>query len=316
MSLVSKKNVLGIDIGGSSIKWGVVNPDGKILKSGRIKVNDRAPEKVISLLGGLIKEKTSDPEHKIVGVGVGSPGLVDRTRKIVRLSPNFPLWDNVHIVDKLKPFADGIEITFENDANLLVYSETRWGGAVGCSNVVVLTLGTGVGGGVMIDGNLFRGSGGGASELGHIPLDVNGPRCECGATGCFEAFCNIRGTMRMAETVFPKTMVPETPSELTKAAEMGDEWAIETWKRVGHYLGVGVAALVNIFNPEVILVGGGLANAGKWLFEPAAEVAAKRSYTPSWEEVRFQRAELKDEAGLLGAAAMAFDEAGIETSKK
>jgi glucokinase len=299
LSNTGKKAALGIDLGGSSIKWGIVNPTGKMLENGRIKLPDRAPEVVIDLLGRLIREKTENSSLDLVGIGVGSPGLVDKTRKIVRLSPNFPLWDHFPIVDKLERFANGKQITFENDANLLVYSETRWGAAVGCKDVIVLTLGTGVGGGVMIDGRLVRGFGGGAGELGHIPLDVNGPKCGCGATGCLEAFCNITGTLRMAEQVFPAGTAPENPAELTRAADMGDEWAIETWRRVGHYLGVGVAALINIFNPEVVLVGGGLTNAGKWLFEPAAEIAAKRSYTPSWNEVTFRRAELEDESGLL-----------------
>jgi len=310
------KLALGLDLGGSSVKWGVVTPYGEMVEKDRVEIQDRAPKFVMGILGSIISRNLKKYGDSIVGVGAGSPGLVDKSRKIVRLSPNFPLWDNVEIVKNLKSFSNGLNVTFENDANLLVYSETRWGAAVNCKNVVVLTLGTGVGGGVMVDGKVLRGVGGGAAELGHIPLDVNGPKCGCGATGCFETFCNITGTMRMAHEIYPTEEIPANPAELTNAADHGDERAIEVWRRVGNYLGVGVAAIINIFNPEKLLVGGGLTNASDWLFEPAREMAKKRSYIPNFEDVYFGRAKLQDESGLLGAAALAFDENGVETFLK
>ena len=305
---------LGIDLGGSAIKWGVVQPNGSLLADGRFDLPNRKAETVADGLARTVEMASSKGGERVVAIGVGSPGLIDSTRRIVRTSPNFPGWEDVQLAEMVEELIERrLPVVLENDANLLVYSETRWGGAVGLSNVVVLTLGTGVGGGVLVDGEIMRGSGGGGAELGHIPLDIHGPRCNCGATGCFEVFCNISGTMREAAAVYGVAKAPVDPAALTEAALEGDERAIETWRRVGAYLGAGVAALVNIFNPEAILVGGGIANAGDFLFEPAKRAAESRCYAPNWSEVKFGQATLKERSGLLGAAALAFERAGVDT---
>ncbi|MCB2198578.1 ROK family protein [bacterium] len=306
---------LGIDLGGSSIKWGVVQPDGTILQDGRVPLPDRKPGTVADALARVVETATGSGETTLVAVGIGSPGLIDKTRRIVRTSPNFPGWQDEPLAGMVEELIGSkIPVVLENDANLLVYSETRWGGAVGLKNVVVLTLGTGVGGGVLVDGHPVRGSGGGGAELGHIPIDIHGPRCGCGATGCFEVFCNITGTMREASSVYGVAKSPVDPEALAEAARQGDDRAIETWKRVGQYLGAGVAGLINIFNPEAVLVGGGLANAGDFLFEPARETAKARCYAPNWAETFFGQAKLKERSGLLGAAALAFERVGVETA--
>lgn len=316
---LQKDNVaLGLDLGGSSIKWGVLAPDGTIGVSGREPLPDRESKTVVTLLGKIITDARKTFGERLCGIGIGSPGLVSADRRIVRQPPNFPTWHNLPLADLLRPFAGDLPVTLENDANLLVYSETRWGAAVGCRNVVVLTLGTGVGGGVMVNGAVMRGAGGGAAELGHMTLNYESDvHCLCGSVGCFEVLCNIAATMREVADVYGNSAdAPATPEALTKAAKSGDEKAILVWKRIGKRLGVGIANIVNIFNPEIILIGGGLSGAGELLLGEARVVAESMCYATSWAETKVEIAGLKAQSGLFGAAALAFESAGVKTEIK
>jgi glucokinase len=313
--MADQQTVLGLDLGGSAVKWGVVAPAGELQREGRREVEDRSPEAVADTLAAIVREQLDAGGGELRAVGIGSPGLMDPSNTVVRTSPNFPGWDDIPLARLVQQRAGTeLPVVLENDANLLVWSESRWGGAVGLDHVVVLTLGTGVGGGVMTHGRPLRGAGGGAAELGHIPLDINGPLCGCGARGCFEAYCNIEGTMRTAQEVFNPDPVPDNPAALTEAARGGDLRAVETWRRQGLYLGAGIAALVNVFNPQAVLVGGGLSGAGELLLDPAREECRRRAFAPNWEDVRIQWAGLQERAGLFGAAALAFDAAGIQTT--
>ncbi|MFH0881700.1 MAG: ROK family protein [bacterium] len=298
--------VLGADLGGTSIKWGIVDRDGNAVHEDRVPLPDRKSDTVAGLLRDIVREGFSRTKGKLSGIGIGSPGLIDREGRIVRVSPNFPEWKDVPLADLVREAAGDTPVLLENDANLLVYSETRWGAAKGMTDIVCLTLGTGVGGGVMTGGIVLRGAGGGAAELGHVPLTPDGPLCGCGNLGCLEAYCNIEATMRTAQEVyFPETS-PEDPAGLSEAAETGDELAREVWRRIGGWLGLAVGGFVNMFNPQVVLIGGGLSGAGEWLLAPAREVAAERAYTPNWEQTELKLAGLRHRSGLLGAAALAF----------
>jgi len=302
--------VLGADLGGTSIKWGLVDRDGNIVQEERVALMDRSPDGVAAQLREVITEGIRRAEGSLLAIGIGSPGLIDAERRIVRISPNFPEWENVDLVNMIVDSANDLPVVLENDANLLAYSEPRWGAAVGKTDMVALTLGTGVGGAVLTGGVVLRGPGGGAAELGHVPLNPDGPLCGCGNRGCLEAYCNIEGTMRAAREVYGEEFIPADPEELTRRAEQGDEKAREVWQRVGFWLGVGVGGLVNTFNPQVVLIGGGLSGAGEWILGPAREVAAKRSYTPNWKETDLKLAGLLGQSGLLGAAALAFNKVG------
>jgi glucokinase len=308
---------LGMDLGGSSIKWGLIRQDGSIVHEDAVQLESRSVEHVVEALANIVSEAENHDAVNIVGVGIGSPGLIDATRTVVRLSPNFPEWDCVPLVAQVQEQAGtNLPVVLENDANVLVYSESRWGAAVGMKHVVVLTLGTGVGGGVMVDGKLLRGVNGGAAELGHIPLDINGPKCGTGVKGSFESYCSITGVMREADQVYKPYSPPSSPDLLAQAANEGDERALEVWRRIGHYLGAGVAAYINIFNPEAVLIGGGISGVGDHLLKPAQRTARSRCFAPNWNDCTFDRAKLEHKAGMLGAAAMAFDAAGIATTTR
>lgn len=302
---------LGLDLGGSSVKWGGVHIDGSIAWQGTTPIKDHSPAAVVNVLSEIILKAKA--RSKIAAIGIGSPGLVDKSRRIIRTSPNFPEWENVPLLDMLAPSAEDTPIVLENDANLLLFSETRWGAAVGRQDVIILTLGTGVGGGVMVNGELLHGVGGGAGELGHTPVYPDGPVCGCGATGCLEIMCNIAGVSRAAQEAYQPENPPETPAELASAAEAGDERAKKAYNKVGYYLGIGVAGLLNTFNPEIILIGGGISQAGELIFKPMRETAAQRAYTANWNEAIICQPALGNMAGMLGAAALAFEFAGIET---
>lgn len=306
---------LGIDLGGSSIKWGLVARNGTVLREATVPLSSRTPDVVVSTMAAIVSDALRQPDVDLVGVGVGSPGLIDATRSIIRTSPNFPEWENVYLAEQVRAASKSpVPIILENDANLLVYSETRWGGAVGMEHVVVLTLGTGVGGGVLTHGQILRGVNGGGAELGHIPLNLDGPPCGTRVKGSFEAYCNIDGVMREARELYQPLDPPATPDALSQAASAGDERAVEVWRRVGSHLGAGVAAYINIFNPEAVLVGGGISGAWEHLEGPARLTARARCYAANWQDCRFDRATLKEKSGLLGAAAMAFDAAGVSTT--
>lgn len=301
--------VLGADLGGTSIKWGIVDREGNAVKEGRAPLPDRKPETVAGLLKEIVREAIAETGGNLAGIGIGSPGLIDRDGQIVRVSPNFPDWKDVPLADFVREAAGDIPVLLENDANLLVYSETRWGAAVGLTDIICLTLGTGVGGGVMTGGVVLRGIGGGAAELGHVPLTPDGPLCGCGNHGCLEAYCNIDATMRTAEEVYSPDAPPKDPAALSEAAEAGDERAREVWRRIGGWLGLAVGGFVNIFNPQAVLVGGGISGAGEWILAPARKVAAERAYAPNWEQTELKLAGLRHRSGLLGAAALAFSAA-------
>ncbi|MCB2211724.1 ROK family protein [bacterium] len=308
---------IGVDLGGSSIKWGLIRTDGSVVHEETVPLKSRSVDHVVETIAGLVQDGLNRSDIPVAGIGIGSPGLIDATRTVVRLSPNFPEWQDVPLAERVREkVGTDLPLVLENDANVLVYSESRWGAAVGMKHVVVLTLGTGVGGGVMVDGKLLRGFNGGAGELGHIPLDINGPECGTKVKGSLESYCSITGVMREANEVYLPETPPDSPDLLAKAAANGDERALEVWRRVGQYLGAGVAAYINIFNPEAVLIGGGISGAGEHLLKPARLVAQSRCFAPNWNDCTFDRAKLRGKSGMLGAAAMAFDAAGVETSTR
>ncbi len=308
---MNKPLALGLDLGGSSIKWGLVNSKGDIIKKGKTGLDDLSPSSVIHSLGNIITSVLKEHRDEVLAIGLGSPGLLDHTRRIVRYSPNFPEWKNVPLAEKLETVAEGVPVFVENDANLLVFSETRWGAAVGEKDVIMLTLGTGVGGGVMVNGQLLTGSGGGGGELGYITVDPDGPDYVVNR-GCLESYCNIRGVLRTAKEVYGDMEFPGSPEALAQAAKDGDADAVRVWEFVGHQLGIGIATLINIFNPRLVLVGGGVSGAGEFLLEPARKSASERSHVENFSEVEIRQAGLGAESGLYGAAALAFAKSGIQ----
>ena len=256
----------------------------------------------------------------IVGIGIGTPGLVDMDKGIVYESPNIPHWHNIPLAEiYAKKF--GIKTYLENDANSAALGEWWMGAGKGTKHLICLTLGTGIGGGIIIDGKVYHGRDGYAGELGHISLSFDGPKCGCGNKGCLEAYASALGIVRSTKELIKKNkksliyklidgnLDKITPAIVTRAARKGDKLAKKIWSDTGYYLGSGIATIVNIFNPEMVVLTGGMTGAGNLLLKKMWETVRKRTYKCPVKGLKILIGKLPDNAGAMGAAKTAFQRA-------
>ncbi len=311
------KAYLGIDIGGTNIKAALVSSEGAVVDFRSMPWSGRAAGDAVDVVSTLTQNLTSANEgHEIVACGVGSAGLVDTAAGVVRLSPNLPEWRDVEL-RRMVAEALGLPTIIGNDANAAAYGEFAAGAARGATNAVVLTLGTGIGGGLILEGKLYRG-GGFAGEVGHMTVDRDGDPCPCGSAGCLERLANaeavVRNVRRLVEggrkSVLVTTGAAEalTAKKVGEAAAAGDAVAAEALEETGRALGAGLANLVLILDPDVIVIGGGVAAAGEPLLAPTRAEMAQRCYGSSVSLPRVVPAELGNTAGVVGAALLARDE--------
>jgi glucokinase len=318
-----RKNLaLGIDLGGTKILTAVATAEGQILsRDHSITPANEGPDAVVK----SILKSTSHALNQagitatdLSAVGVGAPGLSNPETGILFTSPNLPGWSNVPLRDIIEKKL-GIKAFLINDANAAALGELYFGAGRGVRNLIYITVSTGIGGGIIIDGRIYTGSAGMAGELGHMVIDDEGLKCNCGNRGCWEmlvsgtalareAKCRIKEGATTSILGYAGGDVEKVNSEVVhEAAQSGDNLAIELIARSGYYLGVGLANLINIFNPELIVIGGGLSNIGDMLLKPAYEEAGRRAFPQPYHAVRFARAALGRNSGVLGAAAFAFE---------
>jgi glucokinase len=316
--------VLGIDIGGTNLVVGCVAEDGSALH-GLVSAPTKAEAGASDVLDRLVRlarqcmEETrrDDPGAEILGLGVGAPGPLDTRRGIVLLTPNlgwvnFPLRQLIH--DQL-----GLRAELDNDANCAVLGEWWVGAARGTRHAIGLTIGTGIGGGLIFDGKLYHGAADVAGEIGHTTIDTEGRRCKCGNYGCLEAYAsgpNIAlraveeleagAVSRLSEMVEGR-LDRITAQTVYEAAQEGDELALEVVNDTARFLGIGVANLLNVFNPEVVVVCGGVTLAGDHLFIPLRRETARRAFKPAVASCRIVPGELIGTAGVYGAAKVFLD---------
>ncbi|RJQ32168.1 MAG: ROK family protein [Actinobacteria bacterium] len=293
--------VIAGDIGASKIRVGLVNNQGEVLK----RVEEKTPqttgqaivEKVIELI------KRVDSASKAEAIGLGIAGLVDCHRGIVEHSPNLPLSN----FDFVKPIQNCFRInTFiDNDANVSAIGEKVFGSAKKVDNFILLTLGTGIGGAAFINGQIYRGSHGFASEFGHMTVLINGPYCTCGNDGDLEAVASGTALTSMARQVMGSDKI--TAPMVSQNAKQGDEIAINLLAELGELLGVGIANLINIFDPELVILNGGLSAIGDMLIEPARNKAYNRVLFKNRPLVPIIKGALAEDAGIIGAAALALE---------
>jgi glucokinase len=317
--------VLSVDLGGSKILTAVVNNKGDILsRDHSITPAAKGPEAVIQ----AILESTQRALNlagmtaaELEAICLGAPGLSNPETGVVFTSPHLPGWKDVPLRDIVGE-RTGVKTMLINDANAAALGELHFGAAKEARNFIYITLSTGIGGGIMIDGEIYAGSLGTAGEIGHMTIDTNGPKCNCGNTGCWETLASGTALAREARqriAAGAKTSILEysngdikkvSAETVHNATRQGDALAEELIAQTGYYVGVGLANLINIFNPELIVIGGGLSNIGDRLLKPAYKVAGERAYEPAFKSVRFARAELGRNSGVIGAAAYAFREMG------
>jgi glucokinase len=296
------KIILAVDLGATNIKIGLLNKNLKILAKKVLPTKrninqNRLIETLINDLGILIRENHL-AKNNILGIGVGVPGPVDFRRGIVHYLTNLPGWKEVALRDIIHS-KTGIRTFIDNDVNLMTLAESKLGIAKRKKNIVCLTLGSGVGGGVMVEGSIYRGASFSAGEIGHIPINVNGPKCNCGGSACLERYIGNKYILSRARKIFKKNISLE---KLSRLAKQGNKQAIKIWQEVGKYLGVALTGIVNFFNPEMIVIGGGVAEAGGVLFDSVRKIIKKRAMPGPRETVEIKKAKLGQDAGLIGAA--------------
>lgn len=310
---------LGIDLGGTAVKVGVVNRQGAIVgRAHRATEVEKGVEGVVTNMALAAADALTVAgvrKDQLDGVGIGSPGICDAPRGVVVSSGNL-YWTEVPVGPLLSERL-GVPVKLENDANCAVLGEQWCGAARGCNHVILYTLGTGVGGGLIFDGRIYGGVAGWAGELGHMPVVKDGAPCTCGRQGCLETVASATAMGTFAREAIEAGRSPvmarlakeqgRTDARIViQAAQAGDEAAIEILRTVGEYLGWASASLVSALNPELIVVGGGASKAGEFLLEPMRQVIATRAMLGPSKVVKVVPATLGNDAGLIGAASLVW----------
>jgi glucokinase len=311
--------VIGADLGGTKLLAGVVDAELNVYHRALRRARGRDEAEVLDTLVGAVEEARDAADGEVLGVGFGIPSLVDQERGSAVSTVHLPLAGvplRAVMAERI-----GLPVWVDNDANAALLAEARFGAAAGARHAVMLTIGTGIGGAILIDGRIVHGARGGAGELGHMVVDLDGPPCPCGNVGCLEAVVSGRALGREALRVAQAAPSSGLGRALAAGREMtgmlatelahdGDPAARDVVALMGTRLGVGVANLVNAFNPEVVVIGGGVIGAGDLLLEPVREVVRERALAPSRDDVRIVPARFGDESGMLGAALLALDGLG------
>lgn len=319
----TKRYVIGIDLGGTNVMAAIVDTAGRVKGSSHFPTEGpKGPDYVIKNIADKVKKLVSDEGltmRDIWRVGVGSPGPLDSKKGIIMGAVNLPGWKYVRLKDTLEKYL-GVGVGVDNDANCAVYGEKWVGAGKGAANVVGLTLGTGVGGGIIIDGKLVRGANYNAAEIGHTSLDPDGRVCKCGAKGCFEQYASataiaesarqaIRKGARSVMTEFVKGDLNRITSKTVYEAMLQkDKTAAAVWDEFIKYLGAGVANQINGLNPEVVVIAGGVINAGDRLFKPLREAVRKQTFALTFGAAKIVPAKLGELAGAIGAAGVVINE--------
>ena len=317
--------VIGIDIGGTNCVVGAVAADGSrvVADHSQPTLPARGAEGVIADLAAMTataiaRVRGEDPEADVLGVGVGAPGPLDIQRGVVLLTPNLG-WSNVALRSRLGALV-GLAVALENDANCAIQAETWIGAARGARYVIGLTLGTGIGGGIVRDGTVHHGASDAAGEFGHMVIDFDGPVCGCGNHGCLEAYASGVNIARRARELMAdgrattlRTLSGGNADRVTaelvyEAATSGDPLAVQVAADTARYLGIGIANLVNIFNPDMVVVVGGVSRAGDALFAPLRREVAARAFVPANDACRVVPGALGGLAGVYGAARAFLDQ--------
>jgi glucokinase len=305
---MEKSHILGIDLGGTNLKIALLNRHFKIQDKQVLSTrNFHKKEELIQAIVSAVEEmlnRNSLSKKEILGLGVGLPGPIDTEKGLVHFFPNIPGWKEVSLA-KILQVKLKLPVFIDNDANLMALAEFTQGAGRGFHNVVCLTLGTGVGAGIIIEGKLYRGSNFAAGELGHIPLNEEGPKCNCGGTACLETYIGNNRIIGQAKAAFNRDITLE---EVSLLAKKSNSQAKKIWYNVATHLGIALSGVINLLNPDAVVIGGGVANAGKILFDKVEEVILKRAMSVQAKHVKIFKAKLGSDAGMIGAAILVKEE--------
>lgn len=314
---------VGVDFGGTNIKCGIVDSRGRVARTLSVPTSQCAMPRAfidgVARAVNTLARGRGIRTSQLRGVGIGAPGLIDAARGIVHSLVNVPGWHDVPLARRLSARLRA-PVCVENDANLVALGEYRFGAGRGAHSLLCLTLGTGVGGGLVCDGRLYRGVSGSAGEIGHMVVDRGGARCGCGRRGCLEALVGTAAILRLGRQALrlgsPKlrALVRREgrlmPRLIGRAARSGEMQAQRVWQEIGRRLGIGLANLVNLLNPDCIVLGGGIANNWSSFYPAMMKTLRADAMDVPGRAVRVLRGRLGDEAGILGAAVLVWDELG------
>ncbi len=313
---MSNNLVLGIDLGGTNCKFGIVDAEGRVINSSKAPTRaDSGPEGVVE---GIVRhaKELIDAGYAVKAVGMGCPGPMSARDGIIYQAPNLPGWTDVPL-QKMMEERLSLPVALNNDANAAAYGEFWVGAGKDVDTMILITLGTGVGGGIILNDELYLGPDDTAGEIGHMIIQADGPLCNCGSRGCIEA---LVGSAAIRRTIMEKIdageptiiNIPEGAEDdfeikvVYDAAVKGDKVAKETFARMGHLLGITSGALINLLNPEMIAFGGAVSNAGDYIFKPLRETAQKSCFKKPGQRARLVAASLGNDAGIIGAAGLAM----------
>lgn len=289
---------VGFDIGGTTLKYGLLDSDHTIIQHGK----EETPEKIEGLIQllGLLWKRMSQPGLDIQAAGFGFPGIYSQQDQRIKQSPNYPPVEDFDLQTKLAQVV-GVPFWIDNEANLAAYGEYKLGKGKDASSLVLLTIGSGIGTGIILNGEIWRGACGYAGELGHTPANPSGQTCKCGNQGCLETEVSASKIVATYQELTQST-VELSAKDIHGRAESGDTIALRVFRQAGRFLGIGIATLINLLNPEKILVGGAVMEAGDFILPAAIEEAGRRSYRTAFESCSIERAGLGNQAGFIGAA--------------
>ena len=315
----AKNRIIGIDFGATFIKFGLLNLKGEILK--KSSFSTKAHPSRQGLISRIIVEAESiitGSRANLLGVGIGVPGQVDYKKGIIYNLTNVKGWRRAHLRDIVRSRLK-VPVFIDNDANAACVGEAKWGAGKGFSDIVCITLGSGLGSGVMIEGKIFRGRVYSAAEMGHLCIERYGLKCNCGSRGCLETFAGNsyivkeavnrlkKGERSILRKLANDNLSAITPRLIDEASKKGDRFSINVWKRMGENVGIGLSGIVNTFNPEIIVIGGGVAKSGKFLFDSIRKTVKERAIGIFTRDLKIKRAKFIEDAGTVGAAALVLD---------
>lgn len=299
---MAKRFIISIDLGGTNLKIALIDLKYKIKRKEILSTQSFTKKEeliqAISCSIDTIIEAQRLKRADILGIGLGLPGPIDNINGAVHFLPNIPGWKKVRL-KKLLENKLKLPVYLDNDAKLMTLAEYRLGYVKGLKNVLCLTLGTGVGGGLILNSKLYRGINNAAGEIGHMPINENGPHCNCGGFACLEAYIGNNRILTEARRIFGKTITLE---ELSILAREKNKKAVHIWATVGRRLGILLSGVVNLLNLDAIVIGGGVAGAGTVLFNTVRQAIAKQAMSVQAKNVKIFKARLGNNAGLIGAA--------------
>ena len=311
---------VGIDLGGTNIKAALVDKEKGFIKTESVPTHaEMGKDHVFDRLAMAISNLLEDLDEEPIGIGMGLPGMVSMDRKTVKRPPNLPGWKVVHVSEELKK-RTGYDCVIENDANLAAYGSAQFGVGKNFDSLIMITLGTGVGGGIIFENKIYRGTTGMAAELGHVIIDYHGPLSNSNTRGGIEAYLGQRFLSRYAADKirqdtdnplykkFHKDFEKLEPVDLYHAARDGNELAVEILRKTGEKLGFAIVNYIHILDIRKIIVSGGVAKAGDFILEPAKKTATELLMPPFREDFEIIEESLGNDAALLGAASLAFEE--------